>query len=135
MNPFEELLVSSQELDQQLVTTVLKPLLRIDKETCQIRPQQAWRGVSNRVRVLAYLLARKAMTALGLSLEREAAAPSEVSAATGIPTGSVNPTLKALYEGRPQLVDKDASSRYFVPSWAVDVVCEQIGSYLNRQGG
>ena len=130
MTAFDDLLISSKEIDQELVAGVLKPLLRIDRDTRAIRPQAAWRQVSNDARILAYLLARKAMIALNLPLEREAATPSEVTAATGIPAGSVNPSLKGLYERRPQLVDKDEASRYLVPSWAVDNACDYIKSRI-----
>ncbi len=130
MTDLEELLVSGQELDQRLVAGVLTQLLRIDKDTCAIRPQQAWARASNDARILAYLLARKAMIALGLPLEREAAAPSEVIAETGIPKGSVHPGLIRLHQNRPQLVDRDDSSRYLVPGWAVDNACAYIQSHL-----
>jgi 3-oxoacyl-(acyl-carrier-protein) synthase len=134
MDDFDDLFIKGQEVDRQLVGGILKPLLQIEQETCGIRPRQAWRRASNEVKLLAYLLARKAMVAHGLQLEREAAAPSEVIAATGIPSGSVHPTLKGLYESRPQLVDKDESRRYFVPSWAVDAVSDYVHSHLDSRG-
>ena len=134
MAKLEDLLIDAQEMDQELVAGILSPMLRIDKQSCTIRPQSAWRNVSNEVRILSYLLARKAMRALHLPLEREEAPPAEIIAATGIPAGSVYPSLKGLYERRPQLVDKDASSRYSVPPWAVDVACQYIQSQLHSQG-
>jgi hypothetical protein len=134
MSDLEELLISGQEIDREMVAGVLKPLLRIDSESSAIRPQVGWRHASNDARILAYLLARKAMLALGLPLQREAAGPSEVVAATGIPKGSVHPGLMRLYEHRPQLVDKDASSRYFVPGWAVEAGCEYIGQHTKLRG-
>ena len=128
MADLEDLLVKGDDLDRALVAGVLGPLLRIDSGNCAIRPQGGWRKVNNPARILAYLLARKAMVALGLPLEKEGATPSEVTAATGIPQGSVNPSLIRLYEDRPQLVDKDDSSRYSVPSWAIDVACNYISA-------
>ena len=121
----EDLLVSGDELDKELVATVLRPLLRIDKETLTVRPQKAWRSTSNQEKIVAFLLARKAMRALSL-LDEESAAPAEIIEQTGAPSGSVHPTLKAMYEARPQLVDKDDRSRYWVPAWALDAACELL---------
>jgi hypothetical protein len=135
MAKLEDLLVSGQDIDQDLVAGILAPILRIDKDSCTIRPLGQWRSISNEARILSYLLARKAMIALALPLEREQAPPSEIISVTGIPSGSVYPTLKGLYERRPQLVDKNGQSRYFVPGWAVDVVCQYIRSQLESQGG
>lgn len=135
MTSLDELLVSGEELDKELVGGVLKPLLRIDRETCGIRPQATWRSATNQVRVLAFLLARKAMIALQLGLDREAASPAEIIRQTGLPSGSVYPTLKELYERRPQLVDKDDNSRYCVPGWAVADACEVIRTSVAEQGG
>jgi hypothetical protein len=135
MAKLEDLLVSGQDIDQELVAGILARILRIDKDSCTIRPQEGWRKISNEARILSYLLARKAMRALGMAVEREGAPPSEIIGATGIPQGSVYPSLKGLYERRPQMVDKDGSSRYFVPGWAVDVVCQYIQSQLQSQGG
>lgn len=127
MAELKDLLVSGRELDEALVASVLKPVLRIDEETAGIRPQGGWRKASNEAKILSYLLARKAMTALGLEIGQEAASPREIIAATGLPRGSVHPTLKALYERRPQAVERDSASRYWVPNWAVDEACSIIG--------
>jgi hypothetical protein len=131
MSPLDELLVSGGELDQELVSTVLKPVLRIDKDSLGIRPQDAWRRLSARARIGAYLLARKAMAALGL-LEDERCRPAEVIRNTGLPSGTVYPTLKDMFESRPQLVDKSADSRYSVPGWAVRELADLISQEVSR---
>lgn len=125
MSTLEELVVSGDELDQELVTTVLKPVLRIDRDKVGIRPQDAWRKLSARGRVGAYLLARKAMVALAL-LEDERCRPAEIIRATGLPRGTVYPVLKEMFESRPQLVDKAADSSYWIAGWAVRDVADLI---------
>src|SRR5689334_8745126 len=100
MPALEELVVDAREIDRDLVASFLWPYLRIDGPTCGILPQAGWTEVPNEARVLLYLVARKAMIALGLPLPGEAASPMEIERATGIPGGSVRPALKRLLKGR-----------------------------------
>ena len=134
MADLEDLLVSGAELDRQLVAGVLKSVLGIDKDSLRVRPGERWNGLSARAKILAYFLARKAMMALGLPLSQEETAPLLVASETGIPRGTVYPTLKELYESRPQLVERDDESRYWVPDWAVKNACDLIAAELARGG-
>src|SRR3712207_7118955 len=93
MMALEELLVDVRELDRELVVALLRPYLRIDRQSCDVIPLEPWDTVPNEVRVLLYLLARRAMRALDLPLARESASPVEIERATGIPGGSVRPAL------------------------------------------
>jgi hypothetical protein len=129
----EDLLVSGAELDRQLVAGVLKPVLGIDPKAVRVRTAERWNDLTTRGKILAYLLARKAMKALELPLDAEAAAPLRIIGETGIPKGTVHPQLKGLYEGRPQLVDRDSESRYWIPDWAVSNACDVIQRDLARR--
>ncbi len=121
----EELFVDSGEVDQQLLVTVLKPYLRIDPKRLIIRPEAKWKGASNRARLIAFLLARKALVAkILIAREDEAISPAEIIKGTGVPSGSVYPTLKELFEARPQVVDKEREARYLIPDWAVNTACD-----------
>ena len=53
----------------------------------------------------------------------EVVAPAVIIKETGVPSGSVYPVLKELYESRPQIVDKDNKARYSIPGWAVANAC------------
>jgi hypothetical protein len=117
MAALEELVVDAREVDRELVGTLLKPYLRIDRETCAILPQPGWAEVPNEARVLLYLVARKAMRALALAIPAEAASPLEIERATGIPGGSVRPALKRLLKGR--LVERELGGGYIVPNYAI----------------
>lgn len=127
MSSLDDLFVETAELDRELIGTVLKPYLVIDRSTLAIRPQARWRTASNRARVIAYLMARKAMRAHGaITVEAERVLPGQIISATGLPRGSVYPTLKELYDARPQVVDKDSRSNYWVPDWAVQAACDML---------
>jgi hypothetical protein len=126
MMALEELLVDTRELDRELVGSVLFPYLRIDRATCEIVPLPAWDDAPNEVRVLLYLLARRAMRALELELPgaRDAASPVEIERATGIPGGSVRPALKRLLKAR--IVAKQNGIGYIVPNYSMGRVREFV---------
>jgi hypothetical protein len=116
MAALEELVVDAREVDRELVAGLLKPYLRIDRDTCAILPQPAWGEIPNEARVLLYLVARKAMRALDLPIAEEAATPHEIERATGIPGGSVRPALRRLLKAR--LVERELGVGYIVPNYA-----------------
>jgi hypothetical protein len=116
MAVLEELVVDSRELDRELVATFLLPYLRIDRATAGIIPMAGWAEVPNEARVLLFLVARKAMRALGFR-DLDGASPLEIERATGIPGGSVRPALKRLLKAR--LVERDIAAGYIVPNHAI----------------
>ena len=122
---FDDLLVSGEELDRELLTKGLKPFIRIERETLAIRPLSPWRSLTTKQKVVTFLLARKGMRAHGL-VEDESCLPAELIRGTGIPAGSVHPALKSLLEVRPQIVERDARSRYRIPNWAVGEAVQMI---------
>ncbi len=127
MPDLDDLLVSGKALDRARVTSALKPYVRLDQDAKAIRPHEGWAAASAKAKVLATLLAQKAMVVLDvIPADQEPMTPVDIIKVTGVPRGTVAPTLKALYEARPQLVDKDKSARYTVPSWAVSEACSLL---------
>ncbi len=122
----DDLLVSGEELDESLLRDALVPFIRIDQETLQIRPQAAFRALKANGRIVVYLLSRKGLRAMD-RIEDERVSPAEIIGAIGSPSGSVYPALKGLYERRPQVVDKTADSRYWIPNWAIGDATAVIG--------
>ncbi|MGD9116733.1 MAG: helix-turn-helix domain-containing protein [Dehalococcoidia bacterium] len=116
----ESLLVNGQEMDQKLVVEILSPYLRIDKATCDIRPLSTWGSIKASVRILLYLIARKAMVALGLDLSEEGASATEIMQKTGLKKGTVNPALRVLYNER--VLEQTKERRYYVPNHALERV-------------
>ena len=119
MPGLEDLLVSGMELDRELLASVLSPFTRIDKEAIQPRFTPKWRELDVRGKIGVYLLASKAMTALGLLPAEEEATPyTQICKETGIKEGTVAPTLARLRDER--LVDQTATKKYFVPNFAIE---------------
>jgi hypothetical protein len=114
----KSLLVSGKDLDQKLVAEILKPYLRIDNETCDIRPLNSWNGLTANVKIVLYLIARKAMVALGLPLSEEKASATEIMQKTGLPKGTVNPALRDLFSDR--IIVQSEDKKYYVPNFAIE---------------
>lgn len=117
----ENLLVSGKELDRKLVAEILSPYLKIDKETCNIRPLSTWNDVKAYIKILLFLIARKAMKALGLDLPEEATSPAEVIRSTGLKSGTVHPGLRLLLD-HYRVVEQNADGKYYVPNHAIEKV-------------
>ncbi len=123
----EALVISEKKLDRKLVANILSPYVRLDKDARNISPLEAWLGLGADLKILVYILARKAMVLLGFGLEAEGAAASEVARDTNLKLGTVNPALRKMYaEG---ILDRAKDRRYFVPNDAI----ERVGERFRRQ--
>ena len=116
----EKLLISGKEIDKKMVGEILEPFLRIDKDTCDIRPLSSWSDLKANIKILLYLIARKAMVALGLPLSEERASATEIMQKTGMKKGTVNPALRNLFEDR--VIEQSEDRKYYVPNHAVEKV-------------
>ena len=125
----ESLLVSGKEVDKKLVAEMLSPYLRIDRETCDIRPLSSWDDLKAYKKILLYLLARKAMIALGSNLPEENASPTEIMLSTGLKQGTVNPTLRRLLDDG--VVAQTKERKYYIPNYAIEKV-KAIVSEANK---
>ena len=123
----ESLLVSGKELDRGLIVEILEPYLRIDKETCDIRPLPSWTILKANIKILLYLIARKAMVASSLPLSEEKVSATEITQKTGLKKGTVNPALRALFEGR--IIEQSKDRKYYVPNHAIERVKAMIIEY------
>ena len=126
-NGLEALVVSGKEMDRKLVAGILAPYVLLDKDVCSIRPLENWYALKAYLKILLYLVARKAMVALGFNLPLEAASAGEVANNTGLKSGTVNPALRGLLNDR--VVQQDDDGRYFVPNHAI----EKIKTMLRKQ--
>jgi len=128
----ESLLVSGKEIDKKLVAEILEPYLRIDKETCDIRPLSSWSDSKANIKILLYLIARKAMVALGLPLSEEKASATEIMQKTGLKKGTVNPALRNLFEDR--VIEQSKDRKYYIPNHALEKVKVMISEKrVNRE--
>jgi DNA-binding MarR family transcriptional regulator len=120
----EALVIGKKKLDQNLVAEILTPYVRLDKDTNNISSLEAWLGLGTELRILVYLVARKAMVLLRFNLEAERATAAEIASDTNLKSGAVNPVLRKMYaEG---IVDRAKDHRYFVPDEVIERVAEKL---------
>ena len=120
----EALVVGEKKLDRKMLADILSPYVRLDKDTSNISPLEAWLGLGTDLRILVYLLARKAMILLRFGLEAERATASEIARDTNIKLDAVTPLIRKMYaEG---IVDRSKGRRYFVPDDVIERVWEKI---------
>ena len=120
----EALVIGEKKLDRKLVADILSPYVRLDRTTRNISPMEAWLGLGTDLRILVYLVARKAMILLQFNLEAERASASEIARDTNIKPDAVNPLLRKMYaEG---ILDRSKGRRYFVANNALEAVWEKL---------
>jgi DNA-binding transcriptional ArsR family regulator len=120
----EELVIGEKKLDRKLVADILSPYVRLDRDTRNISPIEAWLGLGTDLKILVYLVARKAMMLLRFGLEAERATANEISSDTNLKLDAVNRLLRKMYaEG---LLDRSKGRRYFVPDDVLDRVIERL---------
>jgi DNA-binding transcriptional ArsR family regulator len=120
----EALVVGKKKLDRKLVADILSPYVRLDKDACNISPLEGWLGLGTDLKILVYLLARKAMVLLRFGLEGEGAIVSEIARDTDLKLSTVTSVLRKMYaEG---ILDRAKDRRYFVPNDAVERVRERF---------
>lgn len=114
------LFVSGKEIDKKLVAEILSPYLKIDIDTCDIRPLKTWGDLKAYIKILLYLVARKAMAASDY-LPEESASATEIMQNTGLKKGTVNPSLRGLFS-EDRLVEQTKERRYYIPNHALEQV-------------
>jgi hypothetical protein len=120
----EELVIGEKKLDRKLVADILSPYVRLDRDNRNISPMEAWLGLGTDLKILVYLVARKAMILLRFGLEAERASAGDIAGDTNIKLDAVNRLLRKMYaEG---LLDRSKGRRYFVPDDVLDRVLERV---------
>ena len=124
IDDLEALVIGEKKLDRKLVADILAPYVRLDRNTRNISPMEAWLGLGTDLKILVYLIARKAMMLLRFGLEAERATANEIADDTNLKLDAVNRLLRNMYaEG---LLERSKGRRYFVPDDVLDRVMERL---------
>lgn len=129
-NQLDDLFVSGQEVDQELIAKILAPFLRIDKDSCTIVPTERWLKLHNELKIILFLVARKAMKLRGLPIDNEGASPAEIEKETGLKGGSIRPILRGLFEDKT--INRTEDARYFVPNYSLTKIKTMIETWLKE---
>ena len=103
-----DILFGNVEIDRAALAKALAPNVRIDRASGRIQPAPAFRQLTNRQKVLAILLAARAIDLAGVS-EPKHLPYSELADLSGMPSGSVGPTIKLLRDGAAISTDPDGA--------------------------
>jgi hypothetical protein len=128
MAQLEELLVDGDELDKDLVASILSRYVRIERHDGAMIPTEGWNSLGSQGQILVFLTTQKARKALGIPAESEDIMPADIEQATGLVGGTVRSALNRLSKRR--LIDKKRDGGYFVPNWAL----QRVRDTLARQG-
>jgi hypothetical protein len=120
----ENLIVDEETLNEELIYDVLSKFIRITKTSKTIIPTGDFSKLSEKNKIIVFLLARKAMKALNI-LESEMAGPKEISKETGVSYNSVKPYLSALY--KEKILAKQGTE-YLLPNYNLVKVKEILST-------
>lgn len=119
----DDLLVSEDDLNEELLTEVLAPYVRIGNDSGAFIPTAEFESLTSTEKVAVFLLYRKAAYELDLA-DDEGATPLEVTEASGINHNTVKTAVRDLDE--ENLVQNE-DGEYSVPAYKYDAVREFIG--------
>lgn len=119
----DDLLVNEDDLNEELLTEVLAPYVRIGDDSGAFIPTDEFESLQSTEKVAVFLLYRKAASELGLA-DDEGATPMEVTEGSGMNHSTVKGAVRELDE--KNLVQND-DGKYSVPAYNYDSVRELIG--------
>ena len=114
-NPLEELFTDSGQIDQKALFSVLKPFIRLHRETGTVIYTPVGMALAANKKIILLFLARKALFLLGVA-PSESLAPKDVKFEFGknIPPGTIDAALKRFLERGPLKVQ---DGKYFIPDF------------------
>lgn len=130
-NPLEDLLIDSDTtVDPSMLLGLLQPYTRINKNTNRILLTPEGMKVSSKIKVLLYLLTRKALRLLGL-IDMEKASPKEIreNFDNEIPENTVYISVKRLTDSG---LLRNENSKYFIPDFNLHKVQKLIEGNNNE---
>jgi hypothetical protein len=117
------LLVSEKDIASDVMTSVLRDLINVGKESGKIIPTASFEKLDRNSKILVFLLGLRAASMLGVGNKIEASV-DEISEVVGIDSKSVGEYVSRLK--RKYLVRSD--SGYSVPTEKLRLVCHHITS-------
>ena len=124
-NPLEELYTDSGQMDQAALLSILKPYVRLHKDSTTIIYTPTGIGLSAAKKIILLFLAKKALYLLGV-ISSELLAPKEVKmefSSKHIPPGTIDATLKRFSDRGPLMAQ---NGKYFIPDFNFSQVQEMF---------
>lgn len=118
----ENLLVDEQEISEEILHDLLTEYIRIGKQSGGLIPQQPFRDLTAKEKVVIVLLSQRARHELDM-VETEWMTPTEISDQSGVKKGTVYPTVREL-DNEGVVEDDDGS--YRIPTHGINEAREFI---------
>lgn len=110
---FDELFVDEGEVNKEFIHGILINYIRMSKDG-GIIPLEKYNYLNNDRKILVVLLSKRVLAIKGIS--SDFASPREIQELTGLPKGTVNPTLRLL-ESRRLVISE--GGKYKVPNHSI----------------
>lgn len=114
-----DLVAEKGALDEAAIERIVEPYVRYDVDAKEIHFLPAFAGLSNKAKILVYLVALQGWRFVTDEPTPSNARPADIEAVTGIPGGSLRPVLRGLSESH-YVSEKD--SRYSVRGTSLPVI-------------
>lgn len=109
----KELLVSEQDVLEDLILAALRGIVSLDSKSGEIYPTEKYGWLKADAKICVFLMGRKAAYLLGL-VTGETASAKIIRERTGMPLGTVNPNLRALLERG--VLAQNEEKEYYLPA-------------------
>lgn len=119
----KDLIAEKGALDEAAIERVVTPFVRYDVEAKELSLLHAFASLSNKAKILVYLVALQGWRFVTDDDVAADARPADIELATGIPGGSLRPVLRALCDGHV-IVERD--SRYSVRSTSIPLIEAEV---------
>ena len=110
-DPLDKIFDSVEELDnekKEILVDILSPIIVVDPEKGIIHTKKAWNNINAKQKILAYLLAKLALSTRNQKFVNSAT-PNEIETKTELPGGTVRPKLRELIHDRIAFQNEDGS--------------------------
>lgn len=125
----KDLVAEKGTLDEAAIERIVEPYVRYDVHAKEIRFMPAFAGLSNKAKILVYLVALQGWRFVTDEPMQSDARPADIEAATGIRGGSLRPVLRGLSENH-HISEK--GSRYSVRGTSFPVIETELNGGEER---
>lgn len=123
-DPLDKLIVDENEINRELLATILNGVVTIGKQSGQIIRQPAFDDLVSKQQVAVLLLAHRVRYERDL-VDSEWAAPAELAEQSGMASGTVRPKIRELTEDG---IAEENDSTYRIPPHRFQQVQRLLGN-------
>ena len=129
----KKLFTNKEEVDPEELYNLLNPYIKINEDNKSIIFLDATHEALLKDKVILFLLGKKVLFLLG-EIDSEKISPKIIIEETGLPKGSVLPTLKQLKEPKGgSLISSDQSGKYFINNYQFSKIKGKLNKVYEKK--